>query len=76
MGLRTSEGEWTQQRKEQTQGEEKTQTEDTGVSMENAASARMKKTSTTGWALHKAEAMLGKTFTENLPKYQRSQTSS
>lgn len=62
MGLRT------QQRREQTPpGEEETRKEDTGVRTENAASARMK-TLLTAWALREAEAMLEKTFTENLTK--------
>lgn len=67
--------EWTQQRREQTRGEKETHKEDTGGGWEDAGSARMK-TSTTMWALREAEAILEKTFTENLPKYQRSQTSS
>lgn len=62
MGLRT------QQRREQTRGEEETCKEDTGVRTENAASARMKKTLLTVWALREAEAVLEKTFTENLTK--------
>lgn len=73
---------WTQQRKEQTWGEEEACRGNTEARMEKTNSARetrpkrklLPHETYREWA--EAEDTLEKTFTEDLPKYQRSQTSS
>lgn len=84
MGLRTSAVDWIQQRRGQTWGEEEACKEDTGAQTEIQTQPErpvpgwklLPRQTYTEWALHEAESMLEKIFTENLPKYQRSQTSS